>query len=382
MMVVAKVPRKAKPMAAKKKTSKGKAATAILNEKHTEPILADGYSALNEATVGSDADRSKDVAPWFPILPDLEGNDTGDKVVVDSDASCITDVAVAVPVVPQTKGIGAGDHIVVDLSTSCTKDVAVAKLLGWMRGPIRRRYVELTDDGITVDQMPYLHTLEGSLAGQLAEFRASAHRKLFEAFEASAAEDVMDGLEIEVNRCDELIYMAAQYMRDIDDELVKEQGAGLIIDKFTTQQTGVVHINLTSLHAWSLAKYSIGIVDDHSELCTRLPKDGAKPAPVIVGSIDENSMTQKLETAYATFGFLMAAYAIKHRDHLYGGRVNSTKFTETLETEIAKGVKRDILGQREDNVRKTLGRAAAAMNDKLRAYNMTQIDYLKAVVEP
>lgn len=162
---------------------------------------------------------------------------------------------------PITTGITEADCILVDLSSSCTKDVAVAKLLGWMRGPIRRRYVEMTEDGIPLEQMDYLHTLEGTLADTLAEIRAGAQRRLSEAFDAEADEDEMDIRLAEVQKCDEMIYRAAQYTRDIDDELSKNSDNVLRIDERETARTGDVHINLSSLDQWAIEKYGIAVVE-------------------------------------------------------------------------------------------------------------------------
>lgn len=290
-----------------------------------------------------------------------------------------TGVAAASPVLSGQKGIGAGDEIVVDLSTACTKDVAVVKLLGWMRGPIRRKYVEVAENGIAIDQMSYLHTLEGSLADQLNEFRAAAHGRLFDAFEANATDDVMDDLDKEVKRCDELIYMAAQYMRDIEDELGKDQGSALKIDQLATQQARAVHVTLSSLDRWSRAKYHIGVVEDYSGLYSKAPKDASKPEPATVNTFDEVNLNRGLESAYASFGFLMASYVVKSKGHMYGGEVNSDMIAETVVAEIMKGTQQDLYGQSVESMRKTFSRAVTAMKSKLRECKTTQIDYLTAV---
>lgn len=298
----------------------------------------------------------------------------------------VSDAEVANPILYSAQGIGVADEIVVDLSTSCTKDVAVAKLLGWMRGPIRRRYIEVTADGIAIDQMPYLHTLEVPLADRLAEFRATAHRKLFEAFEANAAEDVMDALDLEVRRCHELIYKAAQFLRDIEDELGKGDKSALAIDQTATLQAGVAHITLSSLDRWSRTKYNIGIAEDYSGNCSKGPKDGSRPEPV-EKTFDEELLTPGLETAYASFGFLMASYVAKHKAYMFGEKISSESLAGAVILEIQKGTQLDsqqgtdveIRGQAIENMRKTFARAVRAMEDKLRMCKTNQIDYLKSV---
>ena len=288
-------------------------------------------------------------------------------------------LAVAAPLLPPAMRIGAGDEIVVDLSTSCTKDVAVAKLLGWMRGPIRRRLIEITADGISIDQMPYLHTLEGSLAAQLAEFRAAAQRKLFEAFEADASDAAMNDLEKEVNRCNDLIYMAAQYLRDIDDELEKGQESALVLDQAATAKSGVVYIALSSLNRWAIFKYTIEIIEDYSRLCSKIQNPVSDPKPSVADTFDEEFLPKGFESAYASFGFLLAAFAVRDKEHLRKGAVNVNSITKVVIDQLEVNLKVLIDGQSADSIRKTFGRATRAMDSKLRECRTNQVDYLKAV---
>lgn len=288
-------------------------------------------------------------------------------------------LAVAAPLLPPAMGIGAGDEIVVDLSTSCTKDVAVAKLLGWMRGPIRRRLIEITADGISIDQMPYLHTLEGSLAAQLAEFRAAAQRKLFEAFEADASDAAMNDLEKEVNRCNDLIYMAAQYLRDIDDELEKGQESALVLDQAATAKSGVVYIALSSLNRWAIFKYTIEIIEDYSRLCSKIQNPVSDPKPSVADTFDEEFLPKGFESAYASFGFLLAAFAVRDKEHLRKGAVNVNSITKVVIDQLEVNLKVLIDGQSADSIRKTFARATRAMDSKLRECRTNQVDYLKAV---
>ena len=85
--------------------------------------------------------------------------------------------------------INAEDDIIVNLRTSCTKDEAVAMLLGWLRGPIKPRNIQISEDGLSLDQLPFLQSLEGSLQDQLQELvdAASQAFRLFHRYTGSGA---------------------------------------------------------------------------------------------------------------------------------------------------------------------------------------------------
>ena len=158
--------------------------------------------------------------------------------------------------------ITAADEISIDFSTSCTRDEAVAKLLGWMRGPIRRKYINVTIDGIPEEQLPYLNKLDEPVADQLLEQRQSAQRRLASAFENDEGEDILTELEGKVEHWDREIHRAAKYFRDIDDELAKGDQSELRIDQESTIKTGVTHVAISALEQW--AKKRDAIVMDTS----------------------------------------------------------------------------------------------------------------------
>lgn len=301
-------------------------------------------------------------------------------MVAPEQASKIVDA----PMASSKRGtsIDESDAILVDLSTSCTQDVAVTKLLGWMRGPIRRKYVEMTQDGIPIDQMAYLHTLESSIADQLTEFRAAAQRRLFEAFENEADDDTMNVHIAEVNKCDDTIYKAAQYMRDIDDELGKGQNSSLQIDTFKTQQTGERHITLSTLNKWAIAKYGIAVVEDYP-IANIQPEESAKqllPLQKVESSFDEAMLNRSQETAYASFGLLMVAYAASNADCVIAERLDVTKIANRIVDQLETTLKHPILGQSAENIRKTFARSIQAMEGKLKLARSDHQSYLRALV--
>lgn len=161
--------------------------------------------------------------------------------------------------------ITAADEIFIDFSTSCTRDVAVAKLLGWMQGPIRRKVINVTEDGISEDQLPYLHSMDEPLKDQLLELREAAQQKLYEAFEAddelktAESKKVFSDAADEVDRLSQKIYKAAQYFRDIDDELAKGDDSKLRVDKTATKTLSDPYIALSSLDTWAKEQYKLSI---------------------------------------------------------------------------------------------------------------------------
>ena len=101
--------------------------------------------------------------------------------------------------------INPTDEIFVDLQASCTKEVAVAKMLGWMQGFIRPRYIQVTESGISADQLPSLRSLEGSLQEHLAERHEAARQDLFKAAEGDAPAEALLKYSEAVLDCEDLI---------------------------------------------------------------------------------------------------------------------------------------------------------------------------------
>ena len=162
--------------------------------------------------------------------------------------------------------ITAADEISIDFSTSCTRDEAVAKLLGWMRGPIRRKYINVTEDGISEDQLPYLHRMDEPIKEQLLELREVAQQRLYEAFDTDDKLSTAESRKVLINAVDEVerhsqrIYQAAQYFRDIDDELANGEESKLRVDETRTKTLSDPYIALSSLDAWAQEKYRISIL--------------------------------------------------------------------------------------------------------------------------
>jgi len=226
--------------------------------------------------------------------------------------------------------ITAADEIFIDFSTSCTKDVAVAKLLGWMQGPIRRKYINVAIDGISEDQLPYLHTLDEPVANQLLALRESAQRGLSKAFEDDASDDVLTELENKVEHWDSEIHRAAKYFRDIDDELAKGVDSELRIDHETTNRTGVPHIAISTLDLWSKNRESIQATTPSASTITASPPSSEIGS---ASSVEDRAGRKgwlspvKTEGLYVTLAVLLDAF-IEMSDPEYSHPV--TKFNKLL----------------------------------------------------
>lgn len=157
--------------------------------------------------------------------------------------------------------INPEDEILPDFRASCTKEEAVAKMLGWMHGPIRRKYIQVTENGISADQLPFLHSLEGSLQDQLMELREAARQELIKAADAGAPAEALQGHANAVVECEELMKTAASYLIDINDEIAKGESSALRIDRSATDNAGVIHLTLKSIDQWAKNEYSISILN-------------------------------------------------------------------------------------------------------------------------
>lgn len=96
------------------------------------------------------------------------------------------------------------DEIHIDFQTSVTKEEAVAKMLGWMQGPIYPKYIQVTENGISADQLTSLHFMDGSLKEQLLELRETARSEFLDAVEADLPFETIREKEEAVEKYDAL----------------------------------------------------------------------------------------------------------------------------------------------------------------------------------
>lgn len=272
---------------------------------------------------------------------------------------------------PTTKNptimITAADDIVLDTRTTCTKDEAVAKLLGWMQGEIRLRYIHLTDSGISADQLPHLHSLEGSLADLLSEFRRAARSELIEAFEADAAPEILDQKELAVSEWAEKIKKAGKYFRDIDDELAKGDESVLKVDDKASEETGTLQIRLSSLETWATKRYGISVLGSDVEQLADSHQNEQSSVDEEEPSADGGLDKQKADNLFISLAFLVDAFAQTAEAYRSGDRPNVIAISKRIEA-VAKAANKNVeipVGQGFEVIRKRITEAMKRKNKKL-----------------
>ena len=145
-------------------------------------------------------------------------------------------------------------------------------LLGWLRGEKRSRYIQITPNGIAIDQFEYMASLPDTLDRTIGEQREKASIEFLNAV-VSGDFDLSSEKEAIVEHWDNLAKRARPYLIDIGDELSKPDSA-LRVDQATSKATGIVHITLRSLDQWARREYSITILDDD----LAKPSDGCRSA--------------------------------------------------------------------------------------------------------
>jgi hypothetical protein len=267
--------------------------------------------------------------------------------------------------------INPEDEVLLDLRPSCTRDEAVAKLLGWLQGPIRRRIVDVTLDGISEDQLPTLHSLSGSVEQHLLERRNAAHVAFLEeaAKYPHATDDAaMDRRETAVRNCDEQIRRAAMYSRDIADELASDSASSLALDEFETKRVGEPCITLVSLDRWSRKKYGIAVLpQDEPRRQTELGAAFAQEDQELEDG-SEGLSALAAHNLYVTFACLVHAYAdAKGGKFKKAGKPNASSIAAQIETTaIGLAGRNAVTGQGHEKIRKRIAAAHRALDEALK----------------
>ena len=105
-------------------------------------------------------------------------------------------------------------------------------LLGWLRGEKRSRYIQITPNGIAIDQFEYMASLPDTLDRTIGEQREKASIEFLNAV-VSGDFDLSSEKEAIVEHWDNLAKRARHYLIDIGDELSKPDSA-LRVDQATS----------------------------------------------------------------------------------------------------------------------------------------------------
>lgn len=262
------------------------------------------------------------------------------------------------------------DEIIVDLSGSCTKDEAVAKLLGWMKGPIRPKIIRMTEHGISEDQLPLLPSMEDPLNVQLQEIREAASQAFIAAAETNATNEELEEKENAVTHVDLLIRKASSYMSDIDEELSKGEDSEIKIDPHAFEQNGITHITLRSLDRWAQQRYGISVLEDQEQ--HHSPNDTQAQPMVQAKEEDPNPeegfTSTKARNVMTTFGFLVEAFA-KTAPGFGGDKPNASSIARHIANLAVKAGGQDEMdNQSYEAIRKRIKQAIDTKNSYLKNF--------------
>lgn len=154
-------------------------------------------------------------------------------------------------------------NVIVDSDTSCNLEDAVAKMLGWLREPLRIHPDEINIHKFTLGQMPYLPKLYYSLDDHLAILIENAADNLKAADnDSDTSEEIKSKTIGAFLDCEDLIKKAVAYKSAINTELAKEKKSALKIDIQQTNNLNETYITLDSLCDWAKANYGISIREE------------------------------------------------------------------------------------------------------------------------
>jgi hypothetical protein len=156
-----------------------------------------------------------------------------------------------------------GPDTYIDDRPSCTKEEAVAKLIGWMRGKIRLYHMDLDKFGAYVpEQLPYLHTLEGTVLGVLHDQHSAALAALRFAEASGEGDRAIEGWRKAVADYEKQRVAAARYSEELDVEIARVPSE-LVLDYAAMDEKGGIHITLDSLDKWASKKgIAISVLSD------------------------------------------------------------------------------------------------------------------------
>lgn len=149
-----------------------------------------------------------------------------------------------------------------DDSQTCTVDEAAAKLLGWMRNPIRLKTVQFSRKGYRAEDLPHLPGLSTPLLETLQSFRDWAEDDLIRAIDDGTDLTTIDEACTRLDRWEEQHKHAVSFLAAIRRELAKVKDPALQIDEAATAADGETQITLDSLDRWALHTYGVSVRAD------------------------------------------------------------------------------------------------------------------------
>jgi hypothetical protein len=204
--------------------------------------------------------------------------------------------------------IPAEDQFILNLSASCTTDQAVLRLIGWGRDTVYLTDIKQTGDSDFLKKHMLIYRPDFGLN----EFLSGLYKQALLLYAAdvpedATEEDVQRALDLHAHRIDEtqaFIEKARSYKMDIVDELAKGDGSALRLDKEATAQSGIAHITIKSLDAWSKPTDSI-----KTDAATPVPETDIHALLETVKDVD--GTTKSDASLYVTLALAVQAFAEK-----------------------------------------------------------------------
>jgi hypothetical protein len=236
-------------------------------------------------------------------------------------------------------------------------------MMGWLKGPIHPKFVKLTEDGLSEDQLINLQSLDVSLAEQLQEIRNALSQRLIDTAEAEASDAELKIKHDDFDRFKALIKTAFRYMSELDNELAKGESSELIIDHDAGETSGTTHITLASLDRWAQENFSISIIDDPNSTAESSEN---RPASEQEDKADGKWLSKTVaDNLYTTLGFLVEAFAATS-DKYGRQKPNVQEISTHLEKLANKASKfTNLSGQGNEAIKSRIEKALQVKKSKL-----------------
>lgn len=259
------------------------------------------------------------------------------------------------------------DEFVTDKKASCSREEVVAKMLGWLQGTKRRPLTEITEFGISEEQLKHTHTFDNlSVLDLLTEHIYAAKKEYF----ASAnSDDSVEDIQVKENivkQCSQRLEKAKEYFIEFDDEVANGDSSLIKSHRIDTEHYGIEHYTMKSVDAWTKGKYGISIIDPNVSSVTKSLDDEIE----VDASDVEDSLSKTIaNNLYITFGLLVEDLAnTKRGKYLHSdGRINVTNVaTYIKELADAYSKQTNLPGQKIKTLRTHIDKAIEAKRDALK----------------
>lgn len=168
------------------------------------------------------------------------------------------------------------DEVVIVTDRYYAKQDIVAKLLGWMQGCRRLSCIQMNQNGtgVIAEHLPYMQGLIAPVNIQLLGMRDEAQQNLYAVGEMikaaeiakdddayNAAIHLIADKDAAIAACDALMDKAAQYARDVDDEISKGDNSAFEFSHLIESDVPEPLYTVKSVEQWSLKKYGLSVID-------------------------------------------------------------------------------------------------------------------------